>query len=148
VEPQKDDVFVAFAEAGGEGILFARGPPGARFMMKLTPTRLYVLADGEPQSKYLIDVLAEAVASGKLDSRSTLVDLTHFTGTVDWEAVTTMRKMTPRGIESASKVAYVVRDKLFVNLLKIPTAMFPKIRHRAFTSRAAAIAWLDSAKGK
>jgi len=146
LEPPKDDVLTAFAEAGGEGIVITRGPPGARFMMKLTPTRLYVLADGEPEGKCLIEVLAEAVASGKLKSHSTLVDLTRFTGTVDWNAVTTMRGMTPWGMESASSVAYLVRDNLFAKLLKIPTVMFPKIRHKAFISRAEAIAWLDSAK--
>ena len=144
LEPPKDEVLTAFAEAGGAGIIIARGAPGARFMMKLTPMRLYVLADGEPRSKSLIDVLAEAVATGKLKSSSTLVDLTRFTGSVDWEAVKTMRDMSPRGIEDASSVAYVVRNKLFVKLTKILGVMFPKIRHEAFTSRAEAVAWLDS----
>ena len=49
-----------------------------------------------------------------------------------------------RGIEDASSVAYVVRNKLFVKLTKILGVMFPKIRHEAFTSRAEAVAWLDS----
>jgi hypothetical protein len=148
VEPHEDEVLTAFAEAGGEGIVVARGVPGARFMMKLTPKRLYVLADGEPQSKCLIDVFAEVIATGELKSSSTLVDITHFTGSVDWEAVKTMREMSPRGIESSSNVAYVVRNKLFVKLTKIVGAIFPKIRHQAFTSRAEANAWLDSFEGK
>jgi hypothetical protein len=147
VEAPQDDVFVAFAEAGGEGIVVARGYPGARFMMKLTPNRLYIMADGEPPGKILIDTFAEAVATGALMSRSTLIDLTRFTGSVDWEAVRIVRDMTPRGIESASKVAYVVRNRLFIKLIKIATAIFPKMHHKAFDSRAEAVAWLDAADG-
>ena len=144
MEPQKDDVFAAFAEAGGEGIVVATAQPGARFMMKLTPKRLYVLADGEPRGKCLIDAFVEAVATGKLNSRSTLVDLTCFTGTVAWESVKDLREMSPRGIDSASSVAYVVRNNLFAKLVKILSVIFPKIRHEAFTTRAEAEAWLDS----
>ena len=126
MEPHKDEVYVAFAEAGAEGIVIARGAPGARFMMKVTPARLYVLADGEPDGKCLIEVLAEAIASGKLKSHSTLVDLTRFTGIVDWDAISTMREMTPLGMESVSSVAYIVRDNLFAKLLKIPTSCSQK----------------------
>ncbi|HEY0282701.1 MAG TPA: hypothetical protein VGC27_08765 [Rhizomicrobium sp.] len=148
MEPHKDEIEAAFAETGGKGVVIARGVPGARFMMKFTPARLYVLADGEPQGHCLVEVMAEAFATGRLQSRSTLIDLTRFTGTVDWDAIRTMRKMTPRGRKSASRVAYVVRDGLFVNLIKIVKVIFPKIRHEAFISRAEAIAWLDADKAK
>ena len=117
-------------------------------MVKLTPKRLYVLADGEPPGKILIATFAAAVATGALISRSTLIDLTGFTGSVDWDAVRTLRDMTPRGIESTSSVAYVVRNKLFVKLIKIAMTLFPKVRHQAFTSRAEAVAWLDDAARK
>ena len=147
MEPPLDEAYAAFAEAGGEGIVVARGYPGARFAMKLTPKRLYVLADGEPTGKILIDTFAEAIATGALKSRSTLIDLTCFTGSVDWEAVRILRDMTPRGIESASSVAYVVRNRLFIKLIKIATAIFPKMHHKAFDSRAEAVAWLDAADG-
>jgi hypothetical protein len=144
LEAPLDEVYATFVDAGGDGVVVAHGQPGARFMMKLTPERLYVLVDGEPPGKILIDTFAEATASGALKSRSTLIDLTRFTGSVDWDAVMSLREMTPRGIESASNVAYVVRDKLFATLIKITTAIFPKIRQQAFTARADAIAWLDS----
>ena len=147
MEAPQDEAYAAFTEASGEGIIVARGYPGARFMMKLTPNRLYILADGEPPGKILIDTFAEVMATGVSNSRSTLIDLTRFTGSVDWEAVRTLRDMTPRGKESASNVAYVVRNKLFVKLIKIATAIFPKIRHEAFSSRAEAVAWLDAADG-
>jgi hypothetical protein len=147
VERYDDEVYAAFAKAGGEGTVIAHGPQGARFMMKLTPKRLYVLADGEPRGHCLTDVFAEAMALGMLKSSSTLVDLTLFTGTVHWESVRTLREMTPFGIESASNVAYVVRNTLFVQLIKIARAIFPKIRHEVFHSRAEAEAWLDSVDG-
>ena len=147
MEAPQDEAYAAFVEAGGEGIVVARGYPGARFMMKLTPHRLYVLADGEPPGKILIDTFADAIATGALKSRSTLIDLTRFTGSVDWEAVRVLRDMTPRGKESASNVAYVVRNRLFIKLIKIATAIFPKMRHKAFDSHAEAVAWLDAADG-
>jgi hypothetical protein len=147
LEAPQDEVYAAFVEAGGEGIVVARGYPGARLMMKLTPNRLYILADGEPPGKILTDTFAEAVATGALKSRSTLIDLTRFTGAVDWEAVMILRDMTPRGKESASNAAYVVRNRLFVKLIKIATAIFPKVHHKAFDSRAEAVAWLDAADG-
>ena len=148
MDASQDEVYTAFVEADGEGIVVAHGYPGARFMMKLTPMRLYVLVDGEPAGKTLIDTFGEAIATGKLKSRSTLIDLTRFTGSVDWDAVRTLRDMTPHGIESASSVAYVVRNRLFIKLIKIAKVIFPKMRHEAFSSRAEAAAWLDAAAGK
>jgi len=144
-----DQVYAAFAEAGGEGVVIAHGVPNARILMKLTSNRLFLMIEGEPTGKCLTDTFTDALATGMLKGTTpTLVDLTHYVGTVDWEAVKTVRAMAPWGKERKSNVAYVVRDNVFGNLVKIASALFTRSRHEIFRSYGAAEAWLDSIEPK
>ena len=139
----EDEVYAAFVRAGGDGDVFAQGAPGARVLLKVTPTRLYVLADGEPAGKSISGVFGDAIRAGKVKhSLSALVDLSIFTGSVDWDHIVAVSKMAAWGKDSATSVAYVVRDNLFHNLIKIAATMFPDTRHQSFLDRGEAEAWL------
>ena len=43
---------------------------------------------------------------------------------------------------SVIQVAYVVRDNAFGAIIKVISALFGRTRHRAFSGRPEAIAWL------
>lgn len=143
--PPQDEVYAAFAEAGEDGDVIVRGLPNARVLMKVTAKRLYLLLDGEPTGKCLSGVFAEAVRRGAIPySMPALVDLTRFTGQVEWDHVEAVGRMAPWGTDGNSNVAYVVRNHAFHKLIKVASVMFPATRHEIFLNRADAIAWLDS----
>lgn len=143
MDTPRDEIYETFARAGGKGIVIAHGVPGARFLFKILPLRLYILAEGEPQGEHLLDCFREAVATGRLVRVATLVDLRRFTGSVDWDAVRQLREMAPPFENNKAYVAYVVRDDLFGKLIKIAAAMFPNLGHKVFYDPAEAAAWLD-----
>jgi hypothetical protein len=145
LQPRTDEVYAAFIEAGDEGVVIAHGACKARVLLKVTPKRLYVLCDGEPPGKCLSGAFGEAVRGGKIKhSMSALVDLSHYTGQVDWDHVKAVRDMAAWGKDGDSNVAYVVRDNIFHSVIKIAAALFTDTRHEPFLDRAAAEAWLDS----
>ena len=144
LEPPQDEAYESFARMGREGRIIAKGTPGARFLLKIAPERLYVLADGEPQGQHLVAAFREAVASGMPRGIKTLTDVRHFTGIVDWDSVRGLRELAPNFGGIHTSVAYVVRDNLFGHLIKIAAAMFPKVQHKVFLDPAEAEAWLDS----
>lgn len=144
----EDEVYAAFVRAGADGDVFAQGAPGARVLLKVTAKRIYVLVDGEPAGKCISGVFADAIQAGKIKhSLSALVDLTIFTGTVDWDHVAAVSKMAPWGKDGACNVAYIVRDNLFHNLIKIAATMFPQTRQQSFLDRGEAEAWLAACSG-
>jgi hypothetical protein len=143
--PPEDELYAIFAKDGGEGVVVAHGAPQARVLLKVTAKRLYLLIDGEPPGKCLSGAFAEAMQSGKIrSSMAALVDLTHFTGEVDWSHVEAVRAMADWGKDGDSNVAYVVRNQMFHGLIKVARAMFADARHETFLNRADAVAWLDS----
>ena len=144
----EDEVYAAFVRAGADGDVFAQGAPEARVLLKVAPHRVYVLVDGEPAGKCISGVFADAIRAGKIKRiLSALVDLTVFTGSVDWDHIAAVSKMAPWGEDGRCDVAYVVRDNLFHNLIKIAAAMFPATRQQAFLDRAEAEAWLAASGG-
>ncbi len=93
--------------------------------------------------------LAEGLQQGWLRlSMPTLVDMTRFTGSIDWGAMRDIAAMAPWGqpgdapASPPSRVAYVTRDSLFSLILKLMAAIFPHARHRAFPDRDGALRWL------
>lgn len=139
----EDEVYAAFERAGADGDVFVQGAPQARVLLKVTPKRLYVLVDGEPAGKAISGVFSDAIRAGKINySLSALVDLTLFTGSVDWDHIAAVSKMAPWGKDGTSIVAYVVRSNIFHNLIKIAATMFPDTKQQSFLDRAEAEAWL------
>ncbi|MBU6298114.1 MAG: hypothetical protein KJS68_07700 [Alphaproteobacteria bacterium] len=144
----QDEVHAAFAEAGEAGDVIVRGAPHARVLLKITAKRLYLLIDGEPPGKCLSGVFIDAIRNSKLKrSMSALVDLTGFTGQVDWDHVGAVRRLAAWGRDGRSNVAYIVRNEMFHGVIKVARAMFDETRHEIFFDRADATAWLDSVEG-
>jgi len=75
----------------------------------------------------------------------TIVDLTNFSGAVDWRAIDTIARMAPwgRGRPGDARVAYIVRNQPFFLLIKAAWARFPLVQYRIFFSRREGLAWLD-----
>ncbi len=102
----------------------------------------------EPRGDDLVDVIRRAFEGGLLAvSTPTLVDLTEYYGTLDWEAIHKIRAMAPWGTgkPGAARVAYVSRDRLFAALIKLLRGLFPDTRHRLFATEPEALAWLQPA---
>lgn len=91
------------------------------------------------------EALATARQAGWLDNAlPTLVDLTGFSGNVDWEelrAITHMADWPPPDGRSLP-VAYVSDATLVIMLVKVAQAFFPWARHRVFSRRDWALDWL------
>jgi len=75
----------------------------------------------------------------------TLVDISRFTGSIDWPQLRGISQMADWGAgeRHTLPVAYVSRDGLFTMILKLVQAIFPQFRHRAFERRDAALDWLQ-----
>lgn len=86
---------------------------------------LWILVEKEAEADELVSCFKEALQAGWMKlSMSTLVDLTRFTGAVDWGAVRTIGKMARWRTDKSevSRVAYLVRDGQFHALVKIVSA--------------------------
>lgn len=94
-------------------------------------------------------LVREALARGRQDgwitaARPSLIDLSHFTGNIDWaelRAISQMADWTPPG-GRILPVAYVSDHALFIMLLKLVQVFFPWAQHRAFSRRDWALDWL------
>ncbi len=109
---------------------------------------LWVIVEGEASGENLVSAFRQALDQGVVDLwMPSLVDLTRFTGAVDWAAVRTVREMAAwgRGNKPKSRVAYVLRDQRVVVLVKIIAVLFPRSMHRAFYDVAEAARWICSA---
>lgn len=76
----------------------------------------------------------------------TLVDLSEFSGAIDWaelRAISQMADWVPPGDNRPMPVAYVSGDSLFTMLVKLVQVFFPWARHRAFGRREWALEWLQ-----
>lgn len=108
---------------------------------------LWVIVEGEATGDNLAAAFRRALDHGVVDLwMPSLVDLTRFTGAVDWAAVRSVREMAAwgKGNKPKSRVAYVLRDQRFVALVKIIAVLFPRSHHRAFYDFAEAARWITS----
>lgn len=111
---------------------------------------LWVLVEGEASGEELVDCFRRGLASGTIEAwMPSLVDMSRFTGAVDWAAVRKLRDMVSwgRGRRARSRVAYVLRDEQFGVLVKIVAVLFPRSAHRAFYDLSEAVAWLGAPGG-
>jgi hypothetical protein len=106
---------------------------------------LWVLVENEATGDNLVICFTRGLGRGVVDLASpALVDLTRFTGAVDWAAIRAVKDMAVwgRGARRKTRVAYLVRDGQFAALVKIIAALFPRSSHRAFYRLDEAVAWL------
>jgi hypothetical protein len=74
----------------------------------------------------------------------TLVDLSQFSGNVDWSELKAISTMADWPLPGGRQVpvAYVSEDTLFLMLVKAAQAFFPWALHRVFSRRDWAMEWL------
>ena len=123
-------------------------PQGGVFL-KIKDEILWVFVDKEASGEDLTSCFTRAMHDGWLDtSMRTFVDLTTFTGAVDWASVRAVSEMAVwgSGRTSHSRVAYLVRDGQFGALVKIAAALFPLSAHRPFYDPGEAINWLSGSR--
>jgi len=138
-----NEVPVAFAEAHKHGWVVARGRSGARFLLSVEPGWIFFHIEGEPTSEHLFSIFDAATKAGVLHGAfSMLIDMTTFTGAMNWSAVAEMRDGIDWDKISKLNVAYVVRDMEFALLVKIAGVIFPKANNRTFLDREEALDWL------
>jgi hypothetical protein len=125
----------------------SQSPEGGVFLRRREGI-LWIMVEGEASGDNLVSAFRQALDRGVVDLwMPSLVDLTRFTGAVDWAAVRTVREMAAwgRGNKPKSRVAYVLRDQRVVALVKIIAVLFPRSTHRAFYDVAEAGRWITSA---
>ncbi len=143
-----DEIRAAFTAAHAGGRLISYGRPGARFLLSIEPGWIFLLADGEPESKDFTAAFADAKASGLIrGDLSVLVDLSIFYGAVNWSTVNELHDAIDWSVLGKVNVAYVVLEKGFALLAKISSVIFRAATHRVFDSEKNAVAWLKSERG-
>lgn len=141
--PDSYDVAAAFRRAHPKAHLFVRGRPNARVYLAVEPRRLHVVFDGEPDGACLIGVFTEAREAGLFTNDMwALVDISRFTGAIDWKAIAAIGDIMPKGGEGTNRNAYIVRDSITAAMTKISAALFVHTEHKAFRDEAEAREWL------
>ena len=123
----------------------SEGNSAGRISAELVDGILVIRAEDDPPGESLLALFGRGVKKGWITpDMPALVDLTRFTGSVDWAAVRAVREMAPwgDGAPGRSRVAYLIPDSEFNLLIRIAAALFTRTRHRAFLECAAAMEWL------
>ncbi len=123
----------------------ARGTPEDGVTLLIERGLLHVCVAGDPPGGALADCFREAFSSGALvASVPTLVDLSRFTGRVDWASLRQISNLVPwaRDTGRSPRVAYLTNSPWFSALLKIVAEFYPRSTHRRFDDAPAALAWL------
>ncbi|GAB2175178.1 STAS/SEC14 domain-containing protein [Dongia sp. agr-C8] len=125
--------------------VFTRSNGGNRATLSIDGNFLRVDVAGEALDESIVDCFREAIAAGAVRANMvTLVDLSNFTGGVEWPAIHAIADLIPWGSEAGrpSRVAYVTKSAWFSALLKLVSVLFPKSQHRQFSGVHNAIQWL------
>ena len=133
---------------GDDDFLSSGGAEGGVFLRRKDSV-LWILVEKEASAADLMTCLKQALQAGWMKlSMPTLVDLTRFTGAVDWGTIRMISKMARWGSDASevSRVAYLVRDGQFNALVKIVSALFPLSSHRPFSNPEHALTWLSASK--
>jgi hypothetical protein len=100
---------------------------------------------GEPEGKLIPACVRFAVTNHIMRlPMPTLVDLTRFNGSIDWQSIQAVAEMTNVWLpdDAPSPVAYVAPSALVALVVKLLAHIFPKSEHRLFHDRDQALAWL------
>jgi hypothetical protein len=125
--------------------VFARSNGGNRVKLTIEGDFLRVDVAGDALDDSIVDCFKEAIADGAMrPNMVTLVDLSDFSGGVEWPAIHKIAELIPWGSEigRASRVAYVTKSAWVAALLKLVSVLFPKSQHRQFSGVNHAIQWL------
>ena len=121
------------------------GGPAGLADLRIEDGILLVRLSGAARLSQVRAALTAMRESGTLtQARPTLVDLSEFSGAIDWaelRAISQMTEWAPPG-SRVMPVAYVSGDSLFAMLIKLAQVFFPKAQHRAFPRRDWALEWL------
>lgn len=133
-----------FAKQNPGATIFVREEGEGGIMLAVSPRRLVFRMVEAFHSEHIPGVLADARAAGLLDTDefSALVDMTKFTGVIDWSVIPQISEVMPKGQCRTNKNAYLVRDDMFAMLAKINIALFPDTLHATFMSEKEARSWL------
>ena len=136
-----DEAFVAKYPGAA---VFRQHSKAGTVLLAANDQRMVLVAKGPVGSDHLTEVLRQMRAAGypKNDAFSALIDLTEFTGTIDWDEIKKVREIMPAGASRTNRNAYVVHDNFLAMIAKITAAMFPQTTCAAFTTEAEARAWL------
>lgn len=133
-----------FAEKYPGAEIFLRERTGGAVLLAVAPLRMAISIEGTIQSEDIVNVLKDAREAGlfKDDNFSALVDMTNFTGVIDWRKIPEISEVMPKGETRTNKNAYVVRNDFFAMLAKINAVLFPKTLHATFKTEEEARLWL------
>lgn len=133
-----------FAEENPGSAIFVRETDDGAIRLAAWPDRLVVAMVGAIHSEYLIEALREMRAAGlpASDTFTALIDLSAFTGEIDWKDIREVREVMPKGESRTNKNAYVVRNPIFALVAKITSVLFPQTQNAAFPTAAEARVWL------
>lgn len=141
--PDEDEALTAFVANRDDVTFFTRRGSDGRVFLALAECRLHLRAEYEADFALVLDLYRQAVACGALQARvDSLLDLSAFIGTFDWDAVARMAALLPWGECGQNRSAYVFRDAKDGLLLKVLGVMFPGVEHRVFATPTAARNWL------
>jgi hypothetical protein len=147
--PAETDAWGREAFFNDNEFISSRCAEGGGVFLRRKDNMLWILVEKEASASALVSCFKEALEAGWMKlSMPTLVDLTRFTGAVDWGAIRAISKMARWGTDKSevSRVAYLVRDGQFNALVKIVSALFPLSSHRPFSNPEHALTWLSVSK--
>ena len=133
-----------FAKKHPGATVFAGGRRGDRVMLAVAPHRLVLKINGTVQSDRVVGLLQEMRAAGHLasDDFNALIDITEFTGAIDWDEIRKISEVMPKGASRTNKNAYLVHNTFLAMVAKITAALFPQTECAAFTTEKEARALL------
>lgn len=130
-----------------DGILrLVRGDSSNTVSIAVRSDRMLVVLEGEPDVRTIVECLQSGLDQGWLRlSMRTLVDLRRFFGVVDWGALKGLEDLAAWASDGReSRAAYLVRNDAFHFIIRAIAGLFLHTRHKVFTSREAAVAWLNA----
>jgi len=133
------------APAAAPTHVFACRNGGNRVSISITGDFMRIDVSGEALDAGIVGLFRDALAEGAMrHNMVVLVDLSDFTGGIDWTAIHAIVKLAPWGTEAgrASKVAYVNKSAWFSAMIKLTSVLFPKTEHRQFSGVRNALHWL------
>ena len=128
--------------------IFTRTNGSNRVTLRISGNLICVEIVGEALDYSLVECFREALSCGVVGlNMQSLVDLSHFNGTIDWGVLHAVFDLAPWGTDPGpARVAYVTRSTWFKALLKLVSVLFPRNQHRQFPDAESAMRWLTSGK--
>lgn len=142
--PQEGPAQEAFAAKNAGAAIFIREKATGLAMLAIKPGRIVLTVTGTIPSEHLVGVLKDGDVAARLgsDAFSALIDISAFTGSINWRDIQEITDVMPKGDSRSNKNAYVVRNTLYMMVAKITAALFKQTECTAFLTEADARRWL------